>query len=190
MNFSRINAGLAPRVRLTVIGGLLVALTLGLACLTIWNLRQNAIARAMQTADNMGVLLADQNERLVQAVNLLAQEAGDMALASGARTPDQFAALMASQNVHDYLVDHLHNLPQADAISLLDQHGFDVNSSRDWPVRRFDVSGRDYFKALREQNLQGLFVGDPFRNLTNGIGTSRSRDALTVRTASFSGSST
>jgi two-component system cell cycle sensor histidine kinase PleC len=169
MTLSRIrNAELAPRAGLTLIGSVLVVFTIALACLTIWNLRQNAIARAMQDANNMGVLLAEQNDRLAQAADLLLQETRDMVLASGVQTPEQFTTLMATRNVYDYLVSHLHNLPQADAISLIDQHGTTVNHSRNWPAPAVDTSGREYFTALRDRPRSNVFVGTPFHNLTNG----------------------
>ena len=47
----------------------LVAVTIGIACLTIWHLRHDAVSRATRTANSFGVLLAEQNAR--EAENLL-----------------------------------------------------------------------------------------------------------------------
>ncbi|HXP06191.1 MAG TPA: cache domain-containing protein, partial [Stellaceae bacterium] len=154
--------------RLVAAGIVLVAITVGIACLTIWNLRRDALARAMQDATSLGVLLAEQNARLIQATDLVLLETQQMALAAGVQTPDQFSSLMATEKVHDYLVERIQRLPQADAISLIDNTGKVVNFSRTWPIPAINTSNREYFQALRDQVKPGAFIGLPFQNSTNG----------------------
>jgi PAS domain S-box-containing protein len=146
----------------------LVAVTIAIACLTIWNLRHDAINRATQTANSLGILLAEQNARLIQSIELVLRDTQQMAAASGATTPEEFSGLMATKQVHDFLVDQVARIPQADAVSLVDVSGQVVNFSRSWPVPHIDTSGREYFQALRDDNKTGVFVGVPFRNSTNG----------------------
>jgi PAS domain S-box-containing protein len=146
----------------------LVVATIGIACLTIWNLRRDAEARATSEAGSLGLLLAEQNARLIQAIELVLQDTRQMVIAAGVTTPEEFSRLMATPHVHDYLVERMASLPQADAISLIDATGLVVNYSRAWPVPRIDTARREYFQALRDQNSTGIFVGVPFRNSTNG----------------------
>jgi PAS domain S-box-containing protein len=156
------------RRNLTFAGIALVAITIGIASLTVWDLRRDAVARAKQEVTNLGILLADQNARLFQATALVLQETGQMAAAAGVRTPEQFVNLMATERVHDYLVEEMRNLPQADAISLIDNTGKVVNFSRGWPVPAISTAGREYFQALAQEDKAGAFVGLPFKNSTNG----------------------
>src|SRR5665213_4491 len=128
------HTGFASRRGLTIAGVVLVAVTIAIASLTIWNLRRDALARAMEEVKNLGVLMADQNARLIQAIDLVLQDTRQMVLDAGVRTPDQFGKQMATRAVHDRLVDALRKLPQADAISLIDNTGQVTNYSRGWPV--------------------------------------------------------
>src|SRR5579864_452077 len=146
----------------------LVAITVGIACITIWNLRRDALARATQESDSLSLLLAEQNARLMQATDLVLQEAQEMVFAAGVRTPADFSSLMATRQVHDFLVGRLRGLPQADAISLIDDSGNVVNFTRTWPAPPIDTSKREYFQALRNGGNTRTYVGIPFQNSTNG----------------------
>ncbi|HEY1798937.1 MAG TPA: ATP-binding protein [Stellaceae bacterium] len=153
---------------MTIAGIVLIAVTIGIAALTIWNLRRDAIARAMTDATNLGALMADQNARLIQATDLVLQETRQLVLAAGVETPAQFRRLMATKAVHARLVDELRKLPQAEAISLIDDEGNVVNYSRTWPVPPINTLHREFFEALRDGDPLGTFVGLPFRNSTDG----------------------
>src|SRR5579864_1306444 len=85
----------------------LVAITVGIACITIWNLRRDALARATQESNSLSILLAEQNARLMQATDLVLQETQEMVHAAEVTTPAQFASLMATRQVHDFLVGRL-----------------------------------------------------------------------------------
>ncbi len=161
-------SGFASSRGLTIAGIVLVAVTIGIAALTIWNLRRDAIARAMTEATNLGAAMADQNARLIQATDLVLEDTRQLVLAAGVETPEQFHRLMATKAVHGRLVDELAKLPQADAISLIDDEGAVVNYSRGWPTPAISTASREYFQALRDDARPGTFVGVPFRNSTNG----------------------
>jgi PAS domain S-box-containing protein len=146
----------------------LVAVTVGIACITIWNLRRDALARAAQESSSLSILLAEQNARLMQATDLVLQETQEMVRAAGVTTPVLFTNIMATPQVHDFLVGRLRGLPQADAISLIDDGGKVVNFTRAWPIPPIDTSKREYFQALRDGAKPGTYVGTPFQNSTNG----------------------
>ena len=152
----------------TVAAIVLVAVTVVIACVTIWNLRQDALRRATAEANSLGILLAEQNARLMQATELVLQDIQEMVVAAGAQTPDGFSELMATEKVHEFLLDRAHEVSQADAISLIDSNGKVVNFSRSWPTPPIDTSKREFFQALRSGNGTGTYVGMPFRNSTNG----------------------
>jgi PAS domain S-box-containing protein len=152
----------------TVAAIVLVAVTVVIACVTIWNLRQDALRRATAEANSLGILLAEQNARLMQATELVLQDIQEMVVAAGAQTPDGFSELMATEKVHGFLLDRAHEVSQADAISLIDSNGKVVNFSRSWPAPPIDTSKREYFQALRSGVGTGTYVGTPFRNSTNG----------------------
>ncbi len=153
---------------LAAAAAVLVAITVGIACVTIWNLRRDALARAEEETNSVSILLAEQNARLMQATDLVLQEIKEMVVAAGVRTPADFSDFMATEQVHDFLVGRLRNLPQADAISLIDNSGKVINFTRAWPVPAIDASKREYFQALRDGDKAETYVGTPFQNSTNG----------------------
>src|ERR1700761_6476527 len=148
--------------RLLLFGtSLFVAVTIAAAWLAVWNLRGEQIAAAMKDRKNLAVVLAEQNSRTVQAVDLVVQDTQRMVLAAGVTDPDQFRQRMAKEEVHRFLLDRLHSLPQANSIALLDDAGMIVNFSRAWPVPVIDASGRDFYRYFRQHNDPGGFIGVP-----------------------------
>jgi PAS domain S-box-containing protein len=156
------------QLRLTAVGIVLITVTIAIAGVTIWNLRRDALARAMQEASSLGTLLAEQNARLIQSTDLVLQETQQMIVRSGVQAPEEFSTVMAMAEVHDFLVERMRNLPQADAISLIDSTGKVVNFSRGWPVPAIDTTRREFFQALSQEDKHDAYVGLPFRNSTTG----------------------
>jgi PAS domain S-box-containing protein len=140
--------------------GLLVIILLT-ASIAIWDRREEAIARSRQNIINLGVVLAEQTARSMQAVDLVLQETTAMVRAAGVHSPEQFQRLMGTEEVHRFLVDRLKVLPQADAVGLVNADGKLVNSSRFWPAPDFDVSDREYYKYLRQNDHPGIYISAP-----------------------------
>lgn len=156
---------------LVLSGCLFVAVTIIAACVAIWDLREDRIADEMKDARSLSVVLAEQTARTIQAVDLVVQQTHAMFLAAGVRQPDEFRLRMSSAGVHDFLADLLQNLPQADAIALIDDSGKVTNFSRTWPVPLIDTSDREYFRYLRDHDTPEPFVGPPVRSKVNGTWT-------------------
>ena len=157
-----------PSNRLWLAGTIIIAITAVLAGLNIWSTRADAIAHSRQEMISLGIVLAEQTARSFQAVDLVLQETRGMVLAAGVATPDQFRRLMATEEVHEYLVARLHSLPQADAVTLIDDAGRIVNFSRGWPAPVLETADRDFYSYLREHDDPAAFVGLPVRNRVTG----------------------
>jgi two-component system, sensor histidine kinase len=117
-----------------VAGIILIVITIVVAGLTVWELREDAIANYRRDMTNLGVVLAEQTSRSMQAVDLVLQETQAKILADGVETPEQLKRLLGTIEVHRFLGDRLKNLPQADGIFLIDADGRAVNGSRTWPI--------------------------------------------------------
>jgi PAS domain S-box-containing protein len=152
-----------------VLSGLLfITITLMAAGLAIWNLREGRIADEMRDTQDLSVVLAEQTARTIQAVDLVIQQTQAMVQAKGVQAPDQFREQLATEEVHVYLVSRLKNMPQANALALVDDVGSSTNSSNAWPGQLVDVSDREYFRYLRDHNSTEAFVGPPIRSRVNG----------------------
>jgi len=162
-------AGRHPRSnRLYLAGLFFIAITVAAAGIAISELRQNRLADAMQDSRNLAVVLAAQTARSFQAIDLVLRETQRMVKDSGVATPEQFRRAMATEAVHQFLVDRRQSLPQADAISLVDDTGRLINFSRTWPVPLIGTEDRDFFIRWRDHNDFGAFIGAPVINKLTG----------------------
>ena len=125
-------------------GFLFIAITIIAAWLAIRDLHGERIADETKDTKNLAVVLAEQTARAIQAVDLVVQETQGMVLAAGVTDTDQFRLRMGTEDVHHFLLDRLHSLPQANSIALIDDAGKIVNFSRAWPVPVVDASDRDF----------------------------------------------
>jgi PAS domain S-box-containing protein len=152
-------------------GFVFIVITIVAAGLAIRMMYRDRIADEMKDTRNLSVVLAEQSGRAVQAVDLVVQETRGMVASAGVATPDQFRERMASEQVHHYLLDRLHSLPQANSLALLDDRGIIVNFSHTWPIPPIDASDRDFFKYLRDTADPGAFIGQPVVNRFTGAWT-------------------
>jgi PAS domain S-box-containing protein len=154
--------------RLFLGGSLFIAITIIAAWLAIWDLYGERIADETKDTKNLAVVLGEQTARAIQAVDLVVQETQGMILAAGVTDGDQFRLRLGTEEVHHFLLDRLHSLPQANSIALIDDVGKIVNFSRAWPVPVIDASDRDFYGYLREHNDPGAFIGVPVVNKISG----------------------
>lgn len=153
----------APSRRLTLAGIILVAIIVAAAGVATWLSHEEALASYRREVRNLGIVLAEQTARSMQAVDLVLQELQAKVAAEGIRTPDELKLLMGTEEAHRLLVDRLANLPQADLIALLDVEGKVINGSRFWPAPDVDFSDRDYFVHLQKNDDHGVFISAPAR---------------------------
>jgi signal transduction histidine kinase len=154
--------------RLAAIGVAVIAVTILASALTIWDLRANAIETSRRGITNLGVVLAEQASRSVQAVDLVLREAYDRVLATGVTTPEEFRRRLATEEMYRFLADRPKNLPQAAGLSLIDDAGKVINLSTSWPPPPVDTADRDYFRYLRDHDDGGVFLSAPVRNRVSG----------------------
>jgi signal transduction histidine kinase/CheY-like chemotaxis protein/HPt (histidine-containing phosphotransfer) domain-containing protein len=154
--------GLAP------LGGLLIAVVLAMAALAIWASREHAISLVQQSNGNLGVLLAEQTARTLQAVDLVLQATAEEVREAGVESPAAFRTKLNNEHLHDVLVDEMKNLPQAMALALIDADGKTVVTSSSLPSVRADVSDRDYVRTLRAHPETAIYVGAAERSAAGG----------------------
>jgi signal transduction histidine kinase len=159
---------IAGGCRLSVICGLLIIVTFITGATVIWKLREAALARSEREMSNLGVVLAEQTSRTIQAVDLVLKEVQSRASALGPGSPEQHRSELAGTNAHQFLVSHLQNLPQAEAITVIDPNGIMLNWSRDGPVSQVNFSDRDYFRQLSAHDNADVFFSEPMHGRING----------------------
>ncbi len=119
----------APSRRLSLAGVVLVGITVIAAGLTIWDRREEAIASYRREITNLGIALAEQTARSMQAVDLVLKEIQAEVVARRTQTPEQLKRVMGTEAVHRYLVSRRETLPQAGAVGLIGADGTLVNGT-------------------------------------------------------------
>ncbi len=138
------------------------------AVLTIWELHRRTIRQTNETMATLSLVLAEQTTRYVQVVDLLLQEIRLRVRHLGIETPEQFRGLLGDKTTHALLRERMINLPQANALTLVDATGHVLNSSRTWPTTLLDLSDTDVYAHIRATDDQTLIVSPPTRNRFTG----------------------
>ncbi len=156
----------------------LIAVAAGLTCtaalaigLTIWWLRSEAIHEASRDAGSLSFVLAEQTNRSVQSIDLMFNELQERIKVLGARTPNDFRRLLQGEDTHQLLTERMARLSHVASISLTDKNGWMVSSTNKWPLPPTDLSAREHYQHLKNNNDQGIYVTSPVGDRFKGIQT-------------------
>jgi signal transduction histidine kinase/DNA-binding NarL/FixJ family response regulator len=142
-----------------LIGGFvcLIFLVLAATALALWDGRRTTIHEYQDRQVRLGNVVAEQAGRALQAVDLVVTATVDQIQASGIESDEDLRRQMAGEEINKELSQKLRNLPQLEALTVLDAHGRVVNTSRFWPSIGRDLSAGDVFR-----HYQGPPAGDPY----------------------------
>jgi PAS domain-containing protein len=164
--------GLGGRLRSTrliiLLSVLIVSAIVATAGFTIWHTHESTLEEHQRDMNSMGIVLAEQTSRYVQVIDLILKEVQSRIATLDLINPKDFQRQLGTQEVHLNLADRLRNIPQADAIVLIDANGFILNWSRAWPLVSVDVSHRDYYNHLKEHDDSDMFIGSQAKNSGTG----------------------
>ena len=160
----------SPPIALFLVPGiLLVALIVSGTWMLVSHLRNRAIAVAERESSNITLVLAEQTDQAFRAMELVQASVIERMQGLGIASREDYERAMSGHDVHLMLKDKIGGLPHVSGIAVFDAQGKLVNFSRRWPIPAFNVSDRDYFKALASDAHLISFVSEPLRN--RGTGT-------------------
>jgi diguanylate cyclase (GGDEF)-like protein len=159
---------LASGRAIVLLSTLVVAVIAATAGFTILHGRQSALEEHQHEMNSMGIVLAEQTSRYVQVIDLILREVQLRIATLNVTSPADFDHQLGAEEVHNYLAEHLKNVPQADAIVLIDANGRTLNWSRAWPVVAVDAADRDFYNYFKEHNDPGLFIGSVSKGRSTG----------------------
>ncbi|HYZ63442.1 MAG TPA: EAL domain-containing protein [Acetobacteraceae bacterium] len=161
--------GPPPYGRLYLIGGaLFILLLLASAAGLAFALRASALSEARRGVEQLSIALAEQTARSLQAVDLVLQDTASRVEAAAAKSGAAVGEAMASPEVNGMLRERLRNMPQLDAITLVDPKGRIVNFTRTFPPPPMDVADREYFRAFQDGTRTVPFISAPLRSRVSG----------------------
>ena len=161
--------GLSPVSKRLIAAGVAFLLAMvAAASIAVWNMRVVALEDARQNDAKLGLAIAEQTARSVQAVDLILLQLRAQITQRAIPSAAAFRTDLQIQAVQQQLSQLQHSLPQSDAFSIVDAQGQLVNFSRRWPVPHIDVSDRGYFQYLRNHDDLGATVTGAMRNRLTG----------------------
>ena len=167
--------------------GLLLGLMVSVNLVLLGNLREATQQTAERDLVRHSLTLSEQADRAFKSLDLVLfniEEYLDR-LVPG----DDLAGSTAvrGRTMHDFLKDKLIGLPQVEAITIIDAQGKLLNFSRYFPVPDVNVSDRDYYKALSQDDSPITFISAPVQNRGTGTWNLYMARRINTSTGGFKG---
>lgn len=137
----------------------------------IWQLHKDDLEEARQNVSTLGLAIAEQTARSLQAGDLVLEELRRQIASLRPETVEDFKAKLGSEDLFKFLKDRADFLPQVDAFTVIAADGKLVNFSRQWPTPATDLSDRDYYAWFRDHDVPDAFVSKPVQNRGTGAWT-------------------
>lgn len=156
-------------VGMFLVGQIAIAVAIAVtAGMLIVQLRNHALAEATREQQRLSLILADQGERSLEAVELVQSGLVERLKHDGVRSRGAFREYMSGPLMQAELSGRGRMLPQLDAIQIIDADGNLINSSRPVLGPEVNVADRDYFRALRDDPGRTTFISQPLQSRTTG----------------------
>ncbi|SDV50350.1 putative bifunctional diguanylate cyclase/phosphodiesterase [Chitinasiproducens palmae] len=142
--------------------GAFIVAVLTSSVLLSMDLRDRAVVSATQQLRNLSLVLSQETDRALQAVETVQQGVIDKMRDSGITTVEAFRKQMSDRDAHELLRDRVTGLSYADAIMLVTHDGRVVNSSRAWPADdAASIAETSYYTALAADPRLDHFLTAP-----------------------------
>jgi diguanylate cyclase (GGDEF)-like protein len=135
------------------------------------NLRDRALFESERELKNTALILGEQIDRLLLAVDLVQSDVLEKIRAQGIVSSEDMVRRMSGEDVHLMLRTSVSGLAQAYTISLFNADGHLINFSLAWPIPPIDVGDRQFFSALKSDPGLASYISVPQRNRTDGAWT-------------------
>ena len=142
-------------------GAVLIVGSLVAVAATIWQLRSDALAEIRRDNANLALVLGEQTERAVQAIDLVVRQMQDEIAGMNIESPQAFERVLAAESFHRLLASKLNRLPQAEALAVTGASGLIVNTSRTWPIASVDISDRDFYQHFNMFDDRHAYISAP-----------------------------
>ena len=144
-----------------------VVLAVAVACYAAasWQTTINDAVREMR---NDALLLAENQDRLLQSVDVVQRELIEHMQNIGVNSPENFAQLMATQPVQQNLHDRIAGLPYIAALLVFDRNGRLINFSDSWPPPPLNGMDRDFIRDNMRAGVPQPFLSAPYPSKISG----------------------
>src|ERR1051325_5822224 len=147
-----------PRRWWMLSGVVLVGLIVCASAAAILNSRERALTTAERQLQNLAFVLASHATTTFEIIDRVHESLAEQIAAAGIRSAEEFEQKFTNIETHLMLKDKHLGLPHVGAFSLVNAKGEIFNFSRAWPVRKIDVSDRQFFQVLKSDPTRPSFI--------------------------------
>ncbi|HXA35676.1 MAG TPA: ATP-binding protein [Steroidobacteraceae bacterium] len=148
------------RLRIAILGVLVVVGFAGSSAYDAWRAYNNALAATNREIINVATALAEQTAWTFQGIDLL--------LSDTARWYQSDSKKLTPERLDEVLANRSAGVRQVRLISITDAQGIQRHRSNGTPAPNLDVSDRSYFLAQRDGTARGLFMSEPLITRSDG----------------------
>jgi PAS domain S-box-containing protein len=148
------------RLRIVILGVLVVIAFAGSSAYDAWRAYDNALAATNREITNVAAALAEQTAWTFQGIDLL--------LSDTARWYQTDSKKIAPERLDEVLANRSAGVRQIRLITITDAQGIQRHRSRGSSPPNLDVSDRSYFIAQRDGKAAGLFMSEPVITRSDG----------------------
>jgi hypothetical protein len=120
-------------------GALLIAVIAVGTTILVGSFRDRALADSERELKNTALILAEQIDRSLQALELVQRSVLEKLETREIFSAEEYQRRTTGEDVHRMLVDSIKGLVHVHAITLIDAKGTLLNFSRYWPIPQIDV---------------------------------------------------
>ncbi len=167
------------RLRIVILGVLVVIAFAGSSAYDAWRAYGNALAATHREITNVATALAEQTAWTFQGIDLLLRDT--------ARWYQNDSKKIAPERLDEALANRSAGVRQIRLVTITDAQGIQRHRSRGSSPAHLDVSDRSYFITQRDNPAAGLFMSEPVITRSDGrLGIILSR-RLEDETGAFAG---
>ena len=148
------------RLRIVILGVLVVIAFAGSSAYDAWRAYKNALAATNREITNVASALAEQTAWTFQGIDLL--------LLDTARWYQSDSKKIAPERLDEVLANRSAGVRQIRLVTITDAQGIQRHRSRGSSPPNLDVSDRSYFITQRDSTVAGLFMSEPIITRSDG----------------------
>src|ERR1700687_3579539 len=148
------------RLRIVILGVLVVIAFAGSSAYDAWRAYNNALAATNREITNVATALAEQTAWTFQGIDLLLRDT--------ARWYQNDSKKISPDRLDEVLANRSTGVRQIRLVTITDAEGIQRHRSRGSSPPHLDVSDRSYFIAQRDGTVAGLYMSEPVTSRSDG----------------------
>ena len=130
----------------------------------LFHLHQTNLRDVQTALQRQSLTLSELIERTFQSADVVV---GTIAEKIRVDASDPDFKKFSDRQFHQDLKEEMDGLPQIDTLGVVNASGHRVAHFRGWPSEPVDLSGRQYFQALKQNPQRGDYITDPIQGVAS-----------------------